>query len=64
MTGAILNVVFLETNKGGRQFIWNCYTYRQNNKRDTWISWKCVGNVHNNLPDGTAVEARKILSAI
>ena len=46
MTEVILNVVFLETNKGGRQFIWNCYTYRHDNKRDTWISWKCVDNVH------------------
>ena len=42
MAGAILNVEFLETNRGGRQLIWNGYTYRQNNKRDTWISWKCV----------------------
>lgn len=22
--------------------IWNGYTHRQNNKRDTWISWKCI----------------------
>ena len=42
MVGAILNVEFLQTNKGGRQLIWNGYTYSQNNKRDTRISWKCV----------------------
>jgi hypothetical protein len=42
MVGAILNVEFLQTNEGGRQLIWNGYTYSQNNKRDTWISWKCV----------------------
>ena len=42
MVGAILNVEFLQTNKGGRQLIWNGYTYSQNNKRDTWVSWKCI----------------------
>lgn len=42
MAGALLHVEFLETNRGGRHLLWNGYTYRQNNKRDTWISWKCL----------------------
>ncbi|XP_076071644.1 uncharacterized protein LOC143043030 [Mytilus galloprovincialis] len=42
IAGAILHVEFLETSRVGRHLIWNGYTHRQNNKRDTWISWKCI----------------------
>ena len=42
MAGAILHVDFIETSRGGRHLVWNGFTYRQNNKRDTWISWKCT----------------------
>ncbi|CAC5405393.1 unnamed protein product [Mytilus coruscus] len=42
MAGAMLYVKFLETSREGRHLIWNGYTHRQNIKRDTWISWKCI----------------------
>ncbi|CAC5372618.1 unnamed protein product [Mytilus coruscus] len=29
-------------SRGGRHLIWNGYTHHQNNKRDTWVSWKCI----------------------
>ena len=76
MAGAILNVEFLETNKGGRQLISNCYTYLRTTK-ETHASLgnalaMCtrddeptkLGNVHNHLPDRAVVEGRKILRAI
>ncbi|XP_060076700.1 mucin-5AC-like [Ylistrum balloti] len=42
MAGVMLHVDFLETNRGGRHLVWNGFIYRHNNKRDTWISWKCT----------------------
>ena len=42
MAGELLHVDFIETSGGGRHLFWNGFTYRQNNKRDTWVSWKCT----------------------
>ncbi|XP_060070749.1 uncharacterized protein LOC132550676 [Ylistrum balloti] len=42
MAGVMLHVDFLETYRGGRHLVWNGFIYRHNNKRDTWISWKCT----------------------
>lgn len=42
MPGVLLHVDIIETARGGRHLIWNGYTYRQNNKIETWISWKCI----------------------
>ncbi|KAK3105984.1 hypothetical protein FSP39_010262 [Pinctada imbricata] len=42
MAASQVRVEFIETSRGGRHLAWNGYRYRQNNKRDTWISWKCI----------------------
>lgn len=42
MAEVLLHVDFIETARGGRHLVWNGYTYRQNNKIETWISWKCT----------------------
>lgn len=31
-----------ETTRGGKHLTWNGYTCRQNNKIETWLSWKCT----------------------
>lgn len=42
MAQADIQITFVPTKRGGRLLVRNGYKFRVNNKKDTWISWKCV----------------------